>query len=381
MRHASAFVLGLLIAGLAARAIAAAPIDPLPGLLADDWDDARRGAVLDRVRALGGAACATLGSYALARDPRAREHAVRAMADVGCDGMEDYRPFLADTSAWVVDALIDALGRRRIAAAVPFLLGHLGDTRRLVSSQGTWTVEEAADRALRRLTAQPVPFPRDATEAAADPAAWQAWYAAHVTEAPSTWIASGVSACADAIKSASPSRRITALETLALVGEPGRDLLVGTLRRAQGDLVVALTCQPEEPPRVVDEVPCILIARNATDRHVALAVGEPTVHLEPQQAPPPKIRSGSRNAAPAPPAAAASRAAGRAADLEALVGHIVDLAPGESLRREIRAGPVRAAGRYDVHAALDDLAQPYLTGTAVAGGSAIEATTVLRFEQ
>jgi hypothetical protein len=374
MRRGCVFVLGLLIAGLTAAAVAAAPIDPLPGLLADDWDDSRRDAILDRVRALGGAACATLGSYAPARDPRAREHAVRAMAEVGCDGLEDYRPFLADTSAWVVDALIDALGRRRIAAAVPFLIDHLGDTRRLVSSQGTWTVEEAADRALRRLTAQPVPLAPGGSEAAADAAAWRAWYAAHGAEAPSAWIASGLRACADAIDSSAAPRRVTALDTLALVGEPGRDLLVGTLRRTEGDLVVALTCKPDEPPRVVDQVPCMLVARNASARHLALAIGETLVRLEPQQAPP-KTRPGSGSAA------TATSPAGRAADLAALVGHIVDLAPGESLRREIRAGPVRAAGRYDVHAVLDDLAQPYLSGAAVAGAAVIEATTILRFEQ
>ena len=50
----------------------AAGIDPLPSLLADDWDEARRGQVLERVRALGGAACPTLAGYAAAPDPRAR---------------------------------------------------------------------------------------------------------------------------------------------------------------------------------------------------------------------------------------------------------------------------------------------------------------------
>src|SRR5262245_51699843 len=132
--------------------------DPLATMLADDWNDATRAAVIERLHALGGAACPTLSGYSAAQDPRAREHAVRAMDLAGCDTLEDYGPYLGDHAPWVVDAVIAAAGGRRIEGALPFVLGHVDDRRRLVSDDGTWTIEEAAHRALRRLTGQPIPF-------------------------------------------------------------------------------------------------------------------------------------------------------------------------------------------------------------------------------
>jgi hypothetical protein len=364
-------LLGALLLG-APRADSGAAIDPLPTLLTDDWDEAQRGAVQERVRALGASACPTLAGYARASDPRAREHAVRAMADAGCSDLADYRGFFSDASAWVVDAVIDAASRLRMAAATPFLLAHVDDRRRLVSDDGALEIAEQADRGLRRLTAQPIPrLPAVRGEKmSGDPAAWRAWYAAHRAETPALWI------------------------------ESGRTVLAGALRRAPADLDVGLVCIPDEAPRVLDEIPCTLTITNVGTHRLALAIGEPVIRLEPHQATAPTT-SATSSASPPPshgpgkpktpkPAPAASTAVSpdgadaaskvTDADLALMAGHFLELAPGASVRRSLSVGPVKTAGRYDVHAGLIDLARPLFAGASGEPAGPIESVVSLRFE-
>jgi hypothetical protein len=394
-------LLGALLLG-APRADSGAAIDPLPTLLTDDWDEAQRGAVQERVRALGASACPTLAGYARASDPRAREHAVRAMADAGCSDLADYRGFFSDASAWVVDAVIDAASRLRMAAATPFLLAHVDDRRRLVSDDGALEIAEQADRGLRRLTAQPIPrLPAVRGEKmSGDPAAWRAWYAAHRAETPALWIESGLTQVQKDLAADDAARRLVALETLALLGTPGRTVLAGALRRAPADLDVGLVCIPDEAPRVLDEIPCTLTITNVGTHRLALAIGEPVIRLEPHQATAPTT-SATSSASPPPshgpgkpktpkPAPAASTAVSpdgadaaskvTDADLALMAGHFLELAPGASVRRSLSVGPVKTAGRYDVHAGLIDLARPLFAGASGEPAGPIESIVSLRFE-
>ena len=393
-----ALLVGALLLG-APRAECDAAVDPLRALLSDDWDAARQSAVQDRVRALGSSACATLAGYSAAPDPRAREHAVRAMADAGCSDAADYRGFFSDTSAWVVDALIDATTRHRIAAAAPFLLAHIDDRRSLVSDDGDLMIADQADRGLRRLTAQPIPRLPAARGGAArgDPAAWRAWYAAHGADAPSSWIDSGLAAIRKALAGDDAARRLAALDTLALLGAPGRTALNDALRRAATDLDVGLVCLPDEAPRVLDKVPCTLTITNVGARRLVLALGEPVVRLElheaPQAAPAPppapsaRGRDKSKTAKPAPAAPPAAHAAGgdagasvTDADLALLAGHFVELAPGASVRRDVTIGPVKTAGHYEVHAGVIDLARALFAGGSGESPGPVEAFASIRFE-
>jgi hypothetical protein len=367
MRRTNLLALILLTVALHQGRAAPAAIDRLPALLADDWTAERRDLVREQVRALGGAACATLSGYAAAVDPRAREHAVRAMDDAGCDSAIDYSPFFRDSSAWVIDALIETVGRRRMAAATPFLIASLADHRDLISDDGTVNLMRAADRALRRVTAQPIP-----PDPPADlEARWRAWHAAHAADGQAAWIESGLGAIRKGLDGGDPRARLTALQTLALLGEPGGDLLAHVLHRRAGDLQVTVTCQPDEPPRVVDEVPCTLFARNVSEGRIALAPGEVHVSLD--------LRS---------PGTPAGRHDGRhestdlsSPDLPAIAEHLLDLAPGETLRRDFRAGPVPAAGRYDVRATVTDFARPLLAAPPGDDPGPIEAETMVRYEQ
>jgi hypothetical protein len=389
-----ALLSGALLLGVP-RAECDAAVDPLPALLSDDWDAARQNAVQERVRALGSSACATLAGYATARDPRAREHAVRAMADAGCSDPADYRGFFSDTSAWVVDALIDATTRHRIAAAAPFLLTHIDDRRRLVSDDGALMLADQADRGLRRLTAQPIrrlPAVRGGN-ARGDPAAWRAWYAAHGADAPSSWIDSGLAEIRKDLAGDDATRRLAALDTLALLGAPGRTALSAALRRATTDLDVGLVCLPDEAPRVLDQVPCTLTITNVGGHRLVLAIGEPVVRLELHQAPSatpaPTVhgRDKGKAAKPAPAAPPAAHAAGgdagpgvTDADLALLAGHFLDLAPGDSVRRGVTVGPVQTAGHYDVHAGVIDLARALLAGGSGESPGPIESVVSVRFE-
>jgi hypothetical protein len=363
----------------------AAEEDPILSLLASDDYEQERPALVRDLGRLGERRCAALSIYAGHRSERVRENAVRALADSGCDRLEPYRPYLADPSPWVSDAFLRAAERHLIADAVPWLLDHLDDRRRIVSADGSWAIGEIALRALRVVTCQPFPFdPRAAPEArAAAVADWRVWYAAHHTEPRSAWLAAGVARAREEAEDGGPAVRLEALRLLALLGPPAAPALRGALGRSAGDLRVTLSCEPEEPPRVTDEVPCVLEIANPADHRVGLAVAEgaPEVRLV-------RIEAGSPAADRRAPPARAGRApagadartaeggspAATGASPADLAARLVDLAPGEALRREFRIGPVAAAGRYQVRAGLADLAaSPSLPP--------IEASTVVRFEQ
>jgi hypothetical protein len=383
----------IVIAIVPARAAPRAAPDPLAAMLADDWSDATRAAVADRVRGLGGAACATLAGYAAAQDPRSREHAVRALDIAGCDTIEDYQPFFADRAPWVVDAVIEAVARRRIAASWPFILAHVDDRRRLVSDDGSWTIEEAAHRSLRRLTGQPIPFATDDSPEARDraAAAWVAWFAAHAGESPSAWLESGLAAARAALAGSDPVRRMAALETLALSDGRGLALLRDALLRAPGEIEARLVCTPEEPPRVTETVPCALVLRNAAARRIPLALGDAGIALAGMAGPPADLDGkeprrdgkgsggarGKRSAAPPPAVAPPPPPPATAADLR---GRFVDLAPGASTTLPLNAGPVATAGRYEARATVRDLGVA-LPGPAGGRPDQIEAATIVRFEQ
>jgi len=376
-------------AGAAPRA---AP-DPLAAMLAEDWSDVIRDAVAERVGTLGSAACATLAGYAAAQDPRSREHAVRALDIAGCDALEDYQPFFADRAPWVVNAVVDAVAERRIAASWPFVLAHVDDRRRLVSDDGSWTIEDAAHRALRRLTGQPIPFDPDDPPAARDraAAAWRGWFAAHAGEPPPAWLESGLAAARAALMGGDPAGRMAALETLALSDARGLATLRDALLRAPGEIEARLVCTPEEPPRVTETVPCTLVLRNAASRRIPMALGDAGIVLAEMATPPPdRAGKGSRHdgggssgargkgSAARPPATAPpAERPPTAADLH---DRFIDLAPGASTTWPLNAGPVATAGRYEARATVRDLGAA-LPGPADGRPEPIVATTVMRFEQ
>ena len=373
--------------------------DPLPELLAGEWDELTRAQVTDRVRALGGAACVTLSGYAALPDSRAREHAVRAMADAGCAVEADYRPFYADGAPWVADAILDAVARRRLNDAWPWVAAHLTDRRRLVSDAGGFTIEETAHQVLRSLTAQPIPFAASMSVAARDQAAarWRAWFALHGEEPPEAWVTSGLTACRVALAGNDAAARMAALQTLALIGERGDGILRDALLRAPGEIEVALRCEPDEPPRVGDTVPCTLAIRNRSSRRIPLALGPAALSLALSAPPPdpapaaaegrgrkpaaPKGRSResalAAPPAPVPPAPAPPASAARVA---IPADCFVDLLPGGESLQPLKAGPVPSAGRYDLRAAVPDWSAS-LPPENPHQSARIEATLTLRFEQ
>jgi hypothetical protein len=388
-----ATVLGLITAGAAPRS---AP-DPLALMLADDWNEATRATLIDLIRGLGSAACGTLSAYSNAQDARAREHAVRALDLAGCDTVEDYRPYFADRAPWVVDAVIAAAGNHRIVAASSFVLEHVDDRRRLVSDDGTWTIEEAAHRVLRRLTGQPMPFAAGDPPAARDraAAAWRAWMAAHRAEPLSVWLASGREAARRALQGGNAAARMAALETLALADTEGQAILRDALLRAPGEIEASLECLPEEPPRVTETVGCTLNLRNVTARRIAMALGGPVIALAVASPAPPPDESRDAGARHDPRGSGGSKGKGAgpppepapppsppppsvtAADLS---GRFVDLAPGGSKTYALTAGPALSAGRFVVRATVRDLGAT-LAGTPKGLPDRLEATTGLRFEQ
>jgi len=342
---------------------------------------------------LGSAACITLAGYATAPDPRSREHAVRALDSAGCDSLEDYRPFFADQAPWVVNAVIDAIAQRRMAASWPFVLAHVDDRRRLVSDDGTWTIEDVAQRALRRLTGQPIPYAPDDPLAARNraAAAWRGWFGAHGGEPQSAWLESGLAAARAALAGSDPAGRMAALETLALEDARGLAILRDALLRAPGEIETKVVCTPEEPPRVTETVPCALVLRNAAARRIPMALGDAGIVLAGMTAAPPdgtaedppragRGSSGARgkgSPARAPSTAPAAEPPPTAADLR---GRFIDLAPGSSTTLPLIAGPVATAGRYEARARVRDLGAA-LPGPTVSHPDPLEATTVVRFEQ
>jgi hypothetical protein len=405
-----ASLVSALLAVLLASAGSSSAADPLPRLLtdADGGDEASMRALRERVSALGEAGCPTLSAYAGAPDPRTRERAVIALDEAGCDGIEDYKDFFGDRSAWVVRAVAQALAHHRIAGGVPFLVAHLEDRRRLVSEGESVEIAATAERGLRRLTAQPIEPAGTARGASGGrealvAAAWRAWQREHGAEPASRWLADGRAAIRASLAGGSPAARYAALETLALVGEPADDLLVEALKRRPGEITAALQCAPDEPPRVTEQVPCTLTLRNDATRRIPLALGDIDLRLGPvtlhatapeASAPPGK---GSRppakdtkkdagkdakgkQAQPANPAAPPAPPPPPRPAPEQVAAGLVDLAPGEVLRRPVNVGPVMTAGRYEAIASFEDLGRRLDPG-AFPPDLRLEATLLLRFEQ
>ena len=400
----------VLLPVLLASTGSAPAVDPLPQLLTDE--DTPMPAIRERVSALGAAGCPTLSAYAGAPDPRTRERAVSALDEAGCDQLEDYRDFFADRSAWVVRAVALALAHHRIAGGVPFLVAHLEDRRRLVSEGESVEIAVTAEQVLRRLTAQPIEPEGTARDAAGGretrlAAAWRAWQREHGAEPASRWLADGRLAIRAALAAGSPKARYAALETLALVGEPVDDLLVEALKRRPGEITAALLCAPDEPPRVTEQVPCTLTLRNDATRRIPLALGDIDLRLGPVVAAAPdaataapgksaeakgsrpsgkdtkkdaaKDPKGKHPGTAAPPVPPPPPAPPRPAPEQVAAG-LVDLAPGEVLRRPVNVGPVMTAGRYEAIASFEDLGRR-LDPTAFPSDLRLEATLLLRFEQ
>ncbi len=332
--------------------------------------------------------CGSLAAFSVDRDVRLRENAVRGMDDLGCVAFADYAPFQHDRSPWVVMALAQVVQRRRIGGMVPFLIDHSGDPRRVVDGDRPRTIGEIATRALRAVTGRAFGCDASAPDPvrAATVQSWRLWYADHRDEPRALWVEAGIAEARAGLASASPVLRIEALRQLAIIGLPAAAVLREALLRAAGDLTAGVVCQSDDSPRVTETLACRLLVQNATDRRVALAPGlEALIEIAPvvvDPAPPPLSAARRGKSSPPPRPAPASRAPTGAATgpvtddlLGDLADTIVDLAVGEILAREFRVGPVPGAGRYTVRAVLPDRAG------AVATSPAIEASTIVRFEQ
>ena len=366
--------------GGAAPARVAPPAgDPLLASLASDDYEAARLEIERTLRATQGPACQVLGSFAAQRDARVRENAVRAMIDSGCRRFGDYRPYADDRSPWVAGVVVKAIERHLMVEAVPYLMDRLGDRRMVITGEGSWTIAQAAHRALRALTCQSFHFdPQGSAQGQREAIeAWRAWYAAHQGEAREAWVASGIAQARDYISRDYSPHRVEGFQLLALIGAPGVPALRAALDRQEGDLRARLACASDEPPRVTDEIPCMLEVVNGSGRRIAFAPdpGPPQVSLtrqteaaaaprdaRPRSGAPARKeggagRSAKRETAPeaGPSRAATAPAPPAAVDPVAVANALVDLAPGETLRREFKVGPVPAAGRYEVRTELRDL--------------------------
>lgn len=384
-----------------------AAADPLLPYLQDD-DSQARAQVLKALRDQGRPPCPALGAYARNGNSRVRASAVQAMDDAGCSDFDAYGDYLLDGSASVLSALVEAAERQLMRDAVPFLLGSLFDRRRIVTERGTWSIGERAQRALMVITCQSFHF---------DPASsrddqrnavtrWRQWYLAKRDLPRDEWVQEGIGRARDYAQRDYGPYRVEGLRLLALIGPEALPTLHELLARQPGDLKTEVVCQPDEPPRIIDAVPCALLVRNSAGRHLTIAPPPdgPEVRVIPSDSPPderPPARGGApASALPRPPGPPdrPRGAEGPAAALGAFADRLVDLAPGEVLRYEFKAGPVLFAGRYRVRAALPDLAAG-LTANAVARDGAagkrfgevgpratlppsiIEAETIVRFEQ
>jgi hypothetical protein len=247
---------------------------------------------------------------------------------------------------------------------------------------------------LRRLTAQPIPFSPTLSEAARDQAAarWRAFFATHGDESPEIWMTSGLAACRDALAGTDAAARLAALQTLALVGERGDGVLRDALLRAPGEIEATLRCEPDEPPRVGDTVPCTLAIRNRSTRRIALALGPAALLVAPSAPPGPETEPrGHPTSAPKPhgkeaghaatsPASAPPAAAAAPARIEIPPDCFVDLVPGGVSNLPLKAGPVASAGRYDLRAAVPDWSAS-IPPESPHQSAKIEALLTLRFEQ
>lgn len=368
--------------------------DPILAYLLDE-DPAARVRALEALRGEGLPPCRALAAYARERNSRVRENAVRTMNDGGCRDFDLYGGYLSDGAAGVVDAVIGAAERHLIADAVPFLLGSLPDRRRIVTEAGTWSIGERAHRALRVITCQS--FHYDPASSRDDQrnaiTRWRQWYLAKRGLPRDEWVQEGIVRATDYARRDHPRHRVEGLRLLALIGPPALPALRDLVAREAGEIQAEVVCLPEEPPRVTDAVPCALTVRNVSGRRLAVA-------------PPPdgpRIRVSPGGAGPEGRASARSDTAAAerrppSVELGAFADRLIDLAPGEVLKFEFKAGPVLAAGRYRVGAELEDLAAGLGAGSASLDGSAaksgtsggpraaarppaIEAETIVRFEQ
>jgi hypothetical protein len=364
--------------------VAGAPdSDPLAPLLGEEDYEAARHRLREAIRRSGRPACAALGAYGRHRIERVREHAVRALADFGCETLGAYAPYLADGDPWVVHRLVRVFEAHRIGGAVPFLIRHLDDRRRLISAEGSWTIGEAAHRALRAITCQSFHFDPEGSASAREEAVrrWRDWYERHRDEPRSLWEKSGITRAIESISRDDAPHRREGLELLVLIGGPGLPLLRDAVAPTPEDLSGRLTCRSESPRAIFEIVPCLLEVRNISERWVALLPGDPEVRVRPETgAPRPGDGSSQEPGGRTPAGTDASRTA-TSMTADSVLERLVDLAPGEVLRRQIRIGPVERAGLYRITVALADAAA-WLTGHeggSSPGPSLIVAETTLRF--
>jgi hypothetical protein len=94
-----------------------------------------------------------------------------------------------------------------------------------------------------------------------------------------------------------------------------------------------------------------------------------------------EIKKDKKAVGPAKPAAEPPLPAEPRPEPERLAGAIVDMAPGQVLRRPLSVGPVPSAGRYEAVAAFQDLGRRLNPGAFPADLPRLEATLLLRFEQ
>jgi hypothetical protein len=363
--------------------------DPLVPYLADDYDEQRLH-LKDEIERLAAPPCEILSTYSGHRNDRVRENAVRALGDAGCRDFASYRPYLADPNPWVIERVLRAAQDQLMPEMVPFLLDRLSDPRRILAADESWTIGERAHQVLRMITCQSFHFdpqgsPRSRQDAVTR---WRQWYEAHRGEPRQAWVEAGIALGTEyAGRDYAPSHRREGLELLALIGAPALRALRTAFARGPADLSAVVACRPDEPPRVNERIPCVLEIRNDGRRRVAFApapdgVDVRVARIEGSGATPPQS---------SPRAAAASSVRSSLPELASLV---VDIGPGESLKRDFSVGPVPSAGRYEVRVSLRDLAGALFSaadgaeGAGKAGSRAsapglppIEAVTVVRFEQ
>ncbi len=191
---------------------------------------------------------------------------------------------------------------------------------------------------------------------------WRQWYLERRAEPREAWVKEGIARAREYAGRDYTPHRLEGLRLLALIGEPALPALRVLLQRTPADVQAEASCQPEEPPRPTDRVPCRLLVRNASTHPVVLAppAGGPVIRLWRADAPP-ELSPPDDDARPAGGAAAGDRSGPVPGGL---AERMVVLTPGEVRRYEFTVGPVPAAGRYRVRATLADLAAEVVAGAA-----------------
>jgi len=377
---AAATAVPAISAGAAAPADAPRPDRAaLAGLLAAAANAEARSAIVQQLGET--AACPELAGFDASSESAVREQAVRSMDQAGCAAIEYYRPYMRDPNPWVTDALVAAIERYRIGEAIPFLISHLPDPRRILSSGGVWTIGERSHRALRVVSCQSLHYDPDGPEQARARAAarWTTWHAEHGGESRAAWLEAGIARAGEYLQSDDGRLRLEGLELLLLIGAPAAAEMEAAFRRDPSDFEASMTCSPEEPPRVTEEVPCLFQLSNRSERRIAFVPGVLSVALRRQGA-----REDEMNSARAGQLSSSPEAADPDASMAAWVDQIIDLAPGQRLGWPILIGPVSTAGRYDVQGTLADLSARIVKPDKRAKRGApavIKAGTVVRFNQ